>query len=164
MSHFKFWAKLLDTENDREPNPWWLPPSDGLGKSRLILPLVSVWKMKYPQCVQDSIMIFWPLDLWVDSRDDVDLLDLRSTWSRLRVKVSNGQKIMIEYKKLWGCLICNTRMWIIDGKMNKRFPRPSDGCNHHGLGSQSFSVSNNFAQNPRCDAFFDRVRHRKVLT
>ena len=104
--------------------------------------------MRYPQCVQDSIMIFWPLDLWVDSRDDVDLLDLRSTWSRLRVKVSNGQKIMIEYKKLWGCLICNTRMWIIDGKMNKRFPRPSDGCNHHGLGSQSFSVSNNFAQNP----------------
>ena len=57
-----------------------------------------------------------------------------------------------------------TCMQIFGSKMNEHFPRPSDRGNHHGLGYQSFSVSNKFSQNSRCDALFDRVRHRKVLS
>ena len=45
-----------------------------------------------------------------------------------------------------------TRMWIYGRKMNEHFPGTTDHRFQHGLCSRSFSVSNNFAQNPQRDA------------
>ena len=41
---------------------------------------------------------------------------------------------------------------------NEHYLGPSDERLWQGLGSRSFSVSNNFAQNLKCDTFFYRVR------
>ena len=163
-SHLGFKAKLLIRKNDWEPNPWWLHPSDGLGKHLFILPSIIhilVLQMRHPHSFLYSIMIFCPFETFTLSLDHVDRRSNKSTSSRESTQRSRGQKIMIESWTHWGYLIFQTGT---RGKINRLFPRPSDGGNHHGLGSRSFSVSNNFAQNPKCDALFDRVRLRKVLS
>ena len=55
---------------------------------------------------------------------------------------------MIESWTQCGYFICQASTRIFGGKMNQCFPRQSDWGNQHWLGSRSFSVSNNFAQNP----------------
>ena len=92
--------------------------------------------------------------------DHVDRRSNKSTSSCESTQRSRGQKIIIESWTHWGYLIFQTGT---RGKMNQLFPRPSDGGNHRGLGSWSIFRINNFAELPKCDTLFDRVRLRNVL-
>ena len=126
-------------------------PSDGLGKRLFILPSIIhilVLQMRHPHSFLYSIMIFCPFETFTLSLDHVDRRSNKSTSSRESTQRSRGQKIMIESWTQCGYFICQASTRIFGGKMNQCFPRPSDWGNQHWLGSRSFSVSNNFAQNP----------------